>query len=191
MTAKQEAKTFDPGTASAADVQKFLSGLRPEVRATAEETLGTVLPNIPEGATEEPRTVALRCGQCNKEALEFLGSAWRVPQADGTVKWASRPQAGQPIAEMRWIQDKGRYKSRRRSEPVCQHCGNAVPLGDNGGIRVDFLVRTAAWNHAKTAAAAAMAGRKKKRNYDKDVGFSDESMEYAQGGPPVEERTNG
>lgn len=119
-----------------AELVKMLGELTPEEIEQAGNSVGAVLPVIPKGLNPEIERWAYRCMSCPtpehpfRYAFEFSGDMFAWP--DGTTR--DKPPEGVPIEKIPWTQNKGTRKSFQRSAPVCQHCGNPVHLGPDGGI---------------------------------------------------------
>lgn len=123
MTATKKKLGRPPKAVTANDVMRLCERLEPDERA-ALRRLGAV---VPEGTSElddpSESVWGLRCANCNKVALRFLGTSWRGQPV---------PPAGVKLSELAWTQD---LIEPNRAEPNCQYCGAGPNLGIGGGLK--------------------------------------------------------
>ncbi len=142
---------------TAADLRAVLKDMPDDERRKASIQMGTQLPKIDEKTDREVRVFGYRCKSCNDIGLEFLGDSWEVWQQKGpgepdVAVSFPYPPTHVPLADLRWVQD-GPPKSpsaklrvsRNRSDPICQHCGNALAKGPDGGINPNRVVKLDEW----------------------------------------------
>lgn len=74
----------------------------------------------------------VRCTQCNKVALMFVGDKWRDPEGGERTL----PPLYLHHSRVAWTQDLPTEKINRNA-PTCQSCGHPVALNQDGSFRSD------------------------------------------------------
>lgn len=124
-------------------LQDVFEGLTPETR----ETLARAGVTVPEGDIEAivqgKHKYGLRCTQCQRIALYFVGDTWTI---DGIVYDEPPPVPHRRVA---WTQNLPSHEIDR-NEPRCQHCKVPVPLQPDGSFMRDRrLTLMEKWNDSR------------------------------------------
>lgn len=126
------------------ELKRLVDGMTPSQRERLEQ-VGVFIPagdltRVAEGFHEW----GLRCTECNRIALFFVGSKWSV---DG-IEHSEPPVL--PHYKIAWTQHLPPSEIDRNA-PRCQYCGCSVPLNSDDSFNRDRgrLQRIAEWEHSR------------------------------------------
>jgi hypothetical protein len=134
-----------------------------EERERAETFMGTTLREVPPDSDPEARNWGYYCNGCGHSGLTFLGSHF-YDRSDEIVDYVP---PGITFERLPWVSDEGNaYKSRLRSNPVCQNCGNFLK-NDGGRPYPKNVIHLPTWDEDKRLAKAAQKKTKRQTALDR------------------------